>query len=144
MGQPVTAPEAWLRALGMVGIGALWLSPGWRRDWAARLVLTAAFLVIHPVAAVATYFLVWHSLGETAALLDQRRPGEPGWRTVLRTYAPTSLPALIAATGLLVLTWQGVVPVPLAAGLAVAFIVPHMLPVERLLRQQREPSQTQG
>ena len=136
-GQTVTAPEPWLRALGGVGLAALWLSPGWSRDWAARLVLSAVFLVIHPVAAVATYFLVWHSLGETAALLDQRRPGEPGWRTLLRTYAPTSLPALIGASGLLVLTWEGVIPVPIAAGLAVAFIVPHMLPVERLLRVER-------
>ena len=136
-GQPVNAREVWLRGLGVLGLAALWLSPGWSRDWAARLVLSGVFLVVHPVAAVATYFLVWHSLGETAALLDQRRPGEPGWRTMLRTYAPTSLPALFGATGLLVLTWQGYVPVPVAAGLAVAFIVPHMLPVERLLRVDR-------
>lgn len=139
-GQPFAAPETWLRVLGGIGLAALWLSPSWRRDWAARLVLTGAFLVIHPVAAVATYFLAWHSLGEVAALLDQRRPGEAAWRTALRTYAPTSLPALFGATALLVLTWHGYVPVPMAAGLAIAFIVPHMLPVEGLLRVERTQS----
>ena len=92
---------------------------------------------VHPVAAVATYFLVCHSLGESAALLDENE-GEPVWRTVLRVYGPTSFPALMGASALVVATWNGLVPLPIAAGLAVAFVVPHMLPVEQLLRVERE------
>lgn len=135
-GQALSVPTGALVAVGAIGFAALWLSPGWRHDWPMRLVLSGVFLVVHPVAAVAIYFFAAHSLAESAAMLDQR-PDEPAWRSVLRIYGPTSLPALVGATALLWLTWQSLVAVPLAAGLAVAFIVPHMLPVERLLRVER-------
>lgn len=139
-GQTVNLPSPWLIGLGVVSIAALWFSPGLRRDWPVRAVLTLVFLVVHPVAAVASYFFFCHSLGESAAMLDQERH-RPPWQAILRIYAPTSLPALFGATGLLWLTALGYVPVPIAAGLAVAFIVPHMLPVEKLLKIEREAAQ---
>ena len=136
-GQAASVPDPLLRALGLLGFVALCMAPGARRDWRVRLALSALFLLVHPVAAVATYFLVCHSLGETAALLDENA-GEPVWRTLLRVYGPTSLPALMGASALVVATWNGLVLLPIAAGLAVAFIVPHMLPVEQLLRAARK------
>lgn len=126
---------AWLRLLGLCGVAALWLSPGWRANWASRLVLTGLFLVLHPVAAVATYFLAWHSLGETAALLDADSERARPWRTLMHTYGRTALPALLGAAALLGGVYAGAVPVTLAAGLGVAFVVPHMLPLERWLQR---------
>ena len=134
--QPIRVAEPWLVATGVAAIALLWLAPGRRRDWPVRLALSALFLAVHPVAAVACYFFLCHSLGETAALLEQERGASPQ-RTLLRVYAPTSLPALLGASALLSLTWTGYVPIDIAAGLAVAFIVPHMLPVEQLLRVDR-------
>ncbi len=144
-GQSLTLPSSWLTGLGALAIAALWLSPGFRHNWVVRLILTVIFLTIHPVAAVATYFFFCHSLGESASMLDQERH-RPPWQALLRIYAPTSLPALFGATGLLSFTGLGYVPVPMAAGLAIAFIVPHMLPVEKLLKIEREaakPSKAQ-
>lgn len=96
----------------------------------ARLIaLVAVFICLPPVPAVAVYFFVLHSLRETAATIDAL-PADPlSW---LKVYAPASLPALIGATGLLGLTALGLIPLMMASGLALAFITPHMLPLERL------------
>lgn len=93
------------------------------------LALIALFLLLPPVAAVAVYFFAVHSLGETAKTLDALDDTPYNW---LKVYAPASMPALFGAAGLLALCAAGLMPLPLASGLAVAFIVPHMLPLERL------------
>lgn len=98
--------------------------------WAARTgALVAVFICLPPIPAVAVYFFVLHSLRETASTIDALPAAPLNW---LKVYAPASLPALFGATGLLILTALGLIPLMLASGLAVAFITPHMLPLERL------------
>jgi len=96
----------------------------------ARLItLVAVFICLPPIPAVAVYFFVLHSLRETAATIDALPANPLSW---LKVYAPASLPALFGAAGLLALTALGLIPLMLASGLALAFITPHMLPLERL------------
>ena len=134
-GRAIAVSDVWLRALGLFGLAAVWW-PGGHARWPVRLLWSAMFLTLHPVAAVACYFALSHALGETASLLEQEDDGTTGavTRTLARIYGPTSLPALLGAVAVIAGVALGYVPLPIAAGFAVAFIVPHMLPLERLLR----------
>lgn len=108
---------------------------------AARTVsLIAVFICLPPIPAVAVYFFVLHSLRETASTIDALPAGPLNW---LKVYAPASGPALLGGVGLLILTAAGLIPIPLASGLALAFIVPHMLPLERLTQAANRVPATQ-
>ena len=99
----------------------------------ARLIaLIAIFLLLPPVLAVATYFFALHSLGEIADTLDQVSEKRLPWKRIAILYLPASLPALIGGTVIIVATYTGDFPLAMAAGLGIAFTVPHMLIVERL------------
>ena len=129
--------QTWAQIVAVfVGLALCWVN--WlKTDNGARpphrttrtIALIAVFLCLPPIPAVATYFFVLHSLGETARTVDALDDSPWHW---LRVYAPASLPALFGGTGLIILTAVELMPIPLASGLALAFIVPHMLPLERL------------
>lgn len=98
------------------------------------------FFILPPVEAVACYFFARHSLGEMAETLDARstETGRSLWQDALFLYAPASVPALAGASLIIFAVVNAVIPLSIAAGLGVAFIIPHMLPVEALLAAERE------
>lgn len=101
------------------------------------------FLVLPPIPAVAVYFFALHGLGEFARTLAAVSRGTDGMtvKKALTLYAPATLPAMIGAVVILTLTVQGYVPIVIATGLAAAFIIPHMVPVEKLLSVDRRTGQ---
>lgn len=106
--------------------------------------LVAVFIVLPPIPAVAVYFFALHGLGEfTRTLATVSRAGS-GLKAVdiLKLYGPATFPAMFGAVVILALTVQGHIPMPIAAGLACAFIIPHMLPVEDLLRVDRHAARS--
>lgn len=102
--------------------------------------LIAIFIILPPIPAVAVYFFALHGLGEfTRTLASVSKAGSDlGPLDILKLYGPATFPAMIGAVVIIALTLQGYVPMVMAAGLGVAFIIPHMLPVEDLLRVERQ------
>ncbi|WP_409432044.1 Brp/Blh family beta-carotene 15,15'-dioxygenase [Litorimonas sp. RW-G-Af-16] len=110
-----------------------------------RLVfLIGIFLILPPVPAVAVYFFAFHGLGEFSRTIASVSRAQSDLKPldVLKLYGPATFPAMIGAVLILTLTYQGHIPVLIATGLAVSFIIPHMLPVEALLRVDRETTRT--
>lgn len=97
------------------------------------------FVTLPPICAVAVYFFALHGLGEFARTLAAVSRGKSGITAgdVLKLYGPATVPAMIGAVVIICLTYMGYVPMFMSAGLAVAFIIPHMLPVETLLARDR-------
>lgn len=116
--------EAWLRRRS--GRPVSWVRLGF---------VIAMFLILPPIPAVAVYFFALHGMGECARTLRAVAKGksELTARDIVWLYGPATLPAIIGATVMIAVTYMGYVPIPIAAGLGIAFIVPHMLPVEKLL-----------
>lgn len=114
---------------------------GEKRMSAFRLIfLVGVFIALPPIQAVAIYFFAFHGVGEFARTLGavSRSGSEVTLTSVLKLYGPATFPAMIGAIAIIVFVLQGAVPLILAAGLGVAFIIPHMLPIEGLLRLDRE------
>ena len=88
-------------------------------------VLIAIFALLPPVAAVALYFLGVHSFREMGLAAEEAG----GWAKLLRRYAPFAVPALLGGGAVIALAALGHVPLAVAAGFAVAFAAPHMLPL---------------
>lgn len=111
--------------------------PHIRHRIARTISLITVLICLPPIPAVAVYFFFLHSLRETASTIDALPAGALNW---FKVYAPASLPAIMGGVGLLILTAAGYIPIPVASGLALAFIVPHMLPLERLTQAARQSS----
>lgn len=133
---PTFSPELLLTAqmLGWASLFGLAISLYYYRH-AKHAVLhglsaLAIFALLPPVPAVAVYYALIHSLREGAKLSDSV---EGQISKLAKIYAPASLPALIGGGGLIYIAAQGWLPLPLVTGLAIAFAVPHMLPVHRLV-----------
>ncbi|WP_427450140.1 beta-carotene 15,15'-dioxygenase, Brp/Blh family [Litorimonas sp. WD9-15] len=103
------------------------------------IALLTIFIFLPPVTAVALYFFCFHSLCEMRKTLEglSRHQGYLDLKSISKLYAPASIPALIGAGIIIWAVQAGYVPIYLAAGLGVAFIIPHMLPVEKLLELDR-------
>lgn len=101
--------------------------------------LVAIFLVLPPIHAVAVYFFAFHGLGEFAKTISavSKDGSKTRPRDVVILYGPATFPAMVGAVIIIFWVVKGIVPIELAAGLGVAFIIPHMLPVEALLRVDR-------
>lgn len=104
------------------------------------VVLMAIFLLLPPIIAVSIYFFCFHSLGEMSRNVRsmKQRNGRVEISDLAKLYAPASLPALFGSGVIIWGVYIGLVPLYLAAGLGVAFIIPHMLPVEKLLQVDRQ------
>ncbi|WP_371395643.1 Brp/Blh family beta-carotene 15,15'-dioxygenase [Fretibacter rubidus] len=107
--------------------------------------LVLLFLVLPPIPAVAVYFFALHGLGEfarTLAAVSRASVLREGSALkpidILKLYGPATFPAMIGAVIILWMTVTGYIPMVIAAGLATAFIIPHMLPIEDLLRVDRD------
>ena len=124
-GEAVPMSVAVFRMVAAVSAFAL-VAEALRRDalpYAA--VLIAIFTLLPPVAAVALYFLGVHSFREMGLAAEEAG----GWTKLLLRYAPFAAPALLGGGAVIALAALGHVPLAVAAGLAVAFAAPHMLPL---------------
>ncbi len=97
-------------------------------------------IVLPPIPAVAVYFFALHGLGEFMRTIASVSRANSNIKAldILKLYGPATFPAMIGAGVIIVLTYQGHIPIWIASGLGVAFIIPHMLPVEDLLQVDRE------
>lgn len=123
-----------------VGIEVLWRCINGRKVGFARpFFLIAIFLVLPPIHAVAVYFFAFHGLGEFAKTIRavSKDRSETRLSDVVLLYGPATFPAMIGAIVMIFWVVQGIVPIEFATGLGVAFIIPHMLPVEALLSVDR-------
>ena len=98
-------------------------------------VLVAIFVLLPPVAAVALYFLGVHSFREMGLAAEEAG----GWGRLLRRYAPFAVPALLGGGAVLALAALGHFPLVVAAGVAVAFAAPHMLPLAGVRPKSAKP-----
>jgi len=128
-------------AIIAVGTEFLWRSIRLQNvDRLRAIFLILAFLILPPVLAVAVYFFAFHGLGEFARTLKalSRNQNNMDPFEIFKFYGPATFPAMIGAIIMIFWVLNGDLPLHLAAGLAVAFIIPHMLPVEALLRVDRD------
>lgn len=132
--------------LAGLSVVMLALETGWRVfqkqavDIFRVVALLGIFLILPPIIAVAIYFFCFHSLGEMSRTVQgmKQRRGRVEISAIAKLYAPASLPALFGSGVIIWGVYIGLVPLYLAAGLGVAFIIPHMLPVEKLLQVDRQ------
>ena len=121
------------RGLG-AGVGAAMLVEGIARGRLPyALLLIGAFWALPPVPAVALYFFAVHALDEWMAA-----HGEAGsLRAQARLYLPFALPATLAGGVAVLAVLSGWVSLPVAAGLGIAAVVPHMIPLDAWLALKR-------
>ena len=145
-----TPPEAYVinasQILAMFGLFAVAVEfilrqrAGQRPSLSRLSFLIGLFLILPPIPAVAVYFFAFHGMGEfSRTLASVSRAGtDLKFRDILILYGPATFPAMIGAVMILALTYKGYIPVLIASGMAISFIIPHMLPVEKLLRVDRD------
>lgn len=102
-----------------------------RRQLPYAAMLIGVYVILPPIAAVAFYYFAIHSLAEYVTNREHLSHDE-GWLQALSRYAT---PAVIGAAMMIGIGLSLPSAVPFAVGLALAFAVPHMLPIEAWLRR---------
>lgn len=130
--------------LGVASLGANVAAWKQGREALNVMVLGALFGFVHPLAAFAVYFGLWHSLGHILELLRFFRRQDSTPATLTAFYAKAALFTLLPFVGLGGLYWATQAFGSTDQMIALLFIIiavmtlPHMIIVERLYREREE------